>query len=127
MKPPMDPELRSRLISDGARLLAGGGYFEAHEAFEDLWNGTSHSGEREIWQGLSQLAAALVKHQRGEPATAISLFAKARSRLKGAPLEPQAAESLRAWLDTLVGPIAGEHDLPDTTLPLPFLEAVRSR
>jgi predicted metal-dependent hydrolase len=125
MKPPLDPALRSHLLEEGARLIASRAFFRAHEAFEDLWKAASGQRERDLWQGLSQLAAALVKHDRGEPATAITLLAKARSKLTGVRFEAEAAEALRTYLDALAGPVTAEKELPATGLPEPFLAAIR--
>jgi predicted metal-dependent hydrolase len=125
MKPPLDPAIRAHLLEEGARLLAAREFFKAHESFEDLWKAASAQRDRDLWQGLSQLAAALVKHERGEPATAISLLAKARAKLTGVRFEEAAAAALRAYLDSLAGPVAAERDLPRTALPDPFLEALR--
>lgn len=125
MKPPLDPAIRSHLLEEGTRLLGEGEFFRAHEAFEDLWNAASTQAQRDLWQGLSQLAAALVKHERGEPATAITLLAKARSKLTGHRFEEDIASALRSYLDSLAGPVTGERDLPPTSIPASFLEALR--
>src|SRR5262249_4539411 len=91
MKPPLEPAIRSHLRGEGARLLAEGESSRAPEACEDLWKAAPAQRERDLWQGLSQLAAALVKYERGEPATAITLLAKSRSKLEAARLEGDAA------------------------------------
>jgi len=124
MKPPLDPKVRSHLIEEGARLLATKEFFGAHEAFEDLWIATGHARHREVWQGLSQVAAALVKHEKGEPTTAISILAKARARLKGGHFEGAAAEALGRYLDALADAVTAERHLPDTALPSPLLQAL---
>jgi len=125
MKPPLDPAIRGHLLEEGARLLGAREFFKAHEAFEDLWKAASAQRDRELWQGLSQLSAALVKHERGEPATAISLLAKARAKLTGVRFEEAAASALRGYLDSLAGPVAAEKNLPATALPPALLEALR--
>ena len=113
-------------MEEGAARLARGEFFLAHESFEDLWKAaTTHVG-KETWQGLSQVSAALLKHARGESATAISLLAKARARMLGAPLVGEAGAAIRAWLDTLAGPVIGELELPSTALPLEVMPALLS-
>jgi hypothetical protein len=118
------PEERVRLVEEGATRLRKGEFFLAHESFEDLWKAaTTHLG-RETWQGLSQVSAALLKHTRGESATAISLLAKARSRMLGASLGGEAGAAMRLWLDALAGPVTGEKELPSTALPGEVLPAL---
>jgi predicted metal-dependent hydrolase len=116
MERALPPAERRRLLDEGVRLLAEGAFFQAHEAFEELWRGSARR-ERELWQGLAQAAAALVKHERDEPATAISLLAKARSRLLEAGLPPSAAASLREHLDRLSEAVTEGRDLPPAALP----------
>jgi len=126
MKPLIDPALRRHLLDEGARLLASRRFYKAHEAFEDLWKAASRQQDRDLWQGLAQLAAALVKHDGREPTTAISLLAKARSRLTAARLQGEGGAAMTAYLDALAGPIAQEQELPDTGLPKVLLEALRA-
>ncbi|MBI3449840.1 MAG: DUF309 domain-containing protein [Acidobacteria bacterium] len=126
MKPSIEPAVRRHLLDEGARLLASRQFYKAHEAFEDLWKAASRQQDRDLWQGLSQLAAALVKHDRREPTTAISLLAKAKSRLTAARLAGEGGTAMIAYLDALAGPIAQEKELPDTKLPKILLEALRA-
>lgn len=125
--PVRDPQPRARrvlLLDAGCRLMAEGRFFQAHEAFEDLWNSTDSRAERDVWQGMVQVAAALVKHDRGEPSTAITLLAKAKRRLEGTPLlRPHAAE-MKAWLDGLAGPVTQEAEIPSSAVPPPVAEAL---
>ena len=63
------------------RLFAGEKFFEAHEVLEALWRETK--GEtRDFYQGLIQLAAALVHFQRGNLTGAQELFRTASQYLK---------------------------------------------
>jgi len=116
---------RERLLESGADLLERKKFFEAHEAFEDLWNATASQAERDIWQGLAQVAAALVKHERGEPASAITLLAKAKKRLTGSGLLKDATPLLAGWLDALATPVTCERDLGDTGLEKALLDRLR--
>jgi len=69
------------------RLAAGiahfnsAAYFEAHEAFEDLWR-TAQGDRRLLLQGLTQICAGLVKHQRGQSAPARTLVARGLQKLE---------------------------------------------
>ncbi|HEX2262276.1 MAG TPA: DUF309 domain-containing protein, partial [Pseudonocardiaceae bacterium] len=50
-----------------AQQLIDDGYpFHAHEVFEGVWKATSGQ-QRELWQGLAQLAVGLTHMQRGNP------------------------------------------------------------
>jgi len=75
----MDP-----VASRGIALFNSGRFFEAHEAFEDLWRAAS-GPERRALQGLIQICAGLTKHRRGLPGPAASLLAKGLANLEAAP------------------------------------------
>ena len=68
----------------GIELFNSGSYFEAHEAFEELWR-ESDGDLRSLCQGLVQACAGLVKHQRNQPDPACTLLAKGLLRLEAAP------------------------------------------
>jgi len=75
----VDPELLT-----GARLLTGGSWRAAHEAFESAWRRTE--GEpRPLFQALAQLAAALLKWSDGRREPAATLLGRVRGRLEGLP------------------------------------------
>ncbi|HXI04319.1 MAG TPA: DUF309 domain-containing protein [Candidatus Saccharimonadales bacterium] len=120
MRNPLPPGARRGLLEEGCRLLSTGEYFAAHEAFEDLWHSTDVQAERDVWQGMAQVAAALVKHDRGESASAITLLAKAARRLEGTPLLLPHAVIVKEWLDALSDPVTREKDL-DGANPTPAL------
>jgi predicted metal-dependent hydrolase len=54
--------------------------FAAHEHLEYAWK-HANADERELWQGLAQLAVALTHLQRGNRIGAIALFERSRERL----------------------------------------------
>ena len=74
-------------FQEGARLFNEGKYFEAHEAWELLWRRTPAGSEREVYQGLIQLAAACHHLVRGEAAGARGCLENARGHLGGAFME----------------------------------------
>ncbi len=55
------------------RLINEGRPFHAHEALEAAWK-TGPVGERELWQGLAQLAVGLTHARRGNERGAITLL-----------------------------------------------------
>jgi Domain of unknown function (DUF309) len=72
--------------SRAARLFDAGAFFEAHEAWEELWRAASEPIERSFLQGLIQVAAALHKLQVMHSVdSALRLFAKALAKLDACP------------------------------------------
>ena len=67
------------------RLFQEEKFFEAHEVLEGLWRETK-GGPQDFYQGLIQLAAALVHFQKGNPAGAKELLRTSSDYLK--PYEP---------------------------------------
>ncbi|WP_055564669.1 DUF309 domain-containing protein [Streptomyces atriruber] len=51
-------------VSEAQALLDAGHPFHAHEVFEDAWK-SGPEVERELWQGLAQLAVGLTHSARG--------------------------------------------------------------
>jgi predicted metal-dependent hydrolase len=58
-----------------------GYYFESHETLEDLWMVTPVP-ERDLFQGIIQLAAALVHYARGEYSGMVKLLDAAADKLQ---------------------------------------------
>jgi predicted metal-dependent hydrolase len=112
LHPDLDPVERRRLLLSGVDLFNGGRFFEAHEAWEEVWRSTTPE-PKQLLQGLIQIAVAMVHHRdRGRPEVARRVLAKARRRVE--PSAPAAlgldlAELLRsvaswdAWLATRAG------------------------
>jgi hypothetical protein len=71
----------------GLELFNAGAYFEAHEAWEDLWRDAARdSNQRLALQGLIQLSAALLKLQQGNERGARRLAARSVEKLERARL-----------------------------------------
>lgn len=66
-----------------------GRWFEAHEAFEDLWR-PSEGEIRRFHQGLAQICAGFVKLERGQPGPARTLILKGLGHLEATPPGSQA-------------------------------------
>ncbi|HSG38028.1 MAG TPA: DUF309 domain-containing protein [Thermoanaerobaculia bacterium] len=82
LHPAFSPEERRRLFRRGLDLFNSGSFYEAHEAWEDIWRSTTPE-PKDLFQGLIQVAAALhqsldLKRTAGPRRT----FAKARRRLE---------------------------------------------
>ena len=96
----------------GLALYRAGHAWEAHEAWEDAWRVTPPGRERELLQGLIQLAAAVVQARRGRARGARSVLARARGHLaRAAPVT--CGLDVAALLDRLRGwePAADPPDL----------------
>ena len=66
----------------GGSLLAQGRPFHAHEVFEAAWK-TGPAAERELWQGLAQIAVGITHVRRGNPRGAVSLLRRGAERVRG--------------------------------------------
>ncbi|TDH48309.1 DUF309 domain-containing protein [Mycobacterium eburneum] len=63
-------------------LLDRGLAFNAHEVLEAAWK-NGPSSERDLWQGLAQLAVGITHIQRGNVKGATALLSSAAARLSG--------------------------------------------
>ena len=107
LHPDLTAAERRQLFLDGIDLFNRGRFYEAHEAWEEIWRSTTPE-PRDLFQGLVQAAAAMhqfldLKRDAGPRRT----LAKARARLEpfapashGLALEDLLA-SLAAWEDWL--------------------------
>ena len=65
----------------GIRLFNREKFFEAHEAWEEVWH-RSHEVDRRFLQGLIQAAAFLLKVETGNPEGAKRLYQRSVDKLK---------------------------------------------
>jgi uncharacterized protein len=65
----------------GDELLRAGRPFHAHEVFEASWK-TGPPAERELWQGLAQLAVGLTHAHRGNARGAVTLLRRGSARVR---------------------------------------------
>ncbi len=66
------------------RLLAEGRPFHAHEVLEASWK-AAPAAERDLWQGLAQVAVGLTHALRGNSRGAVALLRRGADRLAGYP------------------------------------------
>jgi predicted metal-dependent hydrolase len=78
---PVELEARLDEFYDALQQFNDGWYFESHETLEDLWMVTPLP-EREMFQGIIQLAAAFVHYARGERAGVLKLLNAAIDKLR---------------------------------------------
>jgi hypothetical protein len=83
-----EPRIPDDLVLDGAeaaaladQLLAWGRPFHAHEVLEASWK-TGPAAERELWQGLAQIAVGLTHAYRGNARGAVSLLRRGTQRVR---------------------------------------------
>lgn len=73
-------------LKHGARLFNAGKFYEAHEAWEDVWR-PMQGPERDFFRGLIQLAVAMKKARESNPSGVVRLLDRADGLL--APYEPE--------------------------------------
>jgi len=74
----------SDLLGQGINFFNAGRYFEAHEAWEDLWR-EAHGPERVFYQGLVQAAVGMHHLHRGNLNGARAQLAKSVAKLAEYP------------------------------------------
>lgn len=67
-------------LREAQRLLDADLPFHAHEVLEGTWK-AAPTEERDLWQGLAQLAVGLTHVLRGNPAGARTLLERGRARI----------------------------------------------
>lgn len=66
----------------GGSLLAQGRPFHAHEVFEAAWK-SGPAAQRDLWQGLAQIAVGITHARRGNSTGAVSLLRRGAHRVRG--------------------------------------------
>ena len=69
-------------LAQAQRLLEDGFPFQAHEVLEAAWKSAPES-ERQLWQGLAQLAVGITHAARGNRRGSSALLSRAAQRLAG--------------------------------------------
>jgi hypothetical protein len=77
----------AQALAEAQRLLDGGMPFHAHEVLEGTWK-AAPEGERDLWQGLAQLAVGLTHVLRGNGTGAVALLRRGRERVAGYADDP---------------------------------------
>ncbi len=79
-----DPSTVEEALRLGERLWNEQRFFEAHECLEAVWHAAPEP-DRDLWQGVIQVAVAAVHVQRGNPVGASKLLDRAATRLARYP------------------------------------------
>jgi hypothetical protein len=110
-------------LAEAQRLLDAGRPFHAHEILEGTWKAAPEP-ERDLWQGLAQLAVGLTHLLRGNQAGATTLLQRARRRLAGYADDPPYGvdvDGLTGWADAVLA------ELARGVVPVPGTPELRSR
>ena len=106
-------------LVEAQRLLDTGLPFHAHEVLEASWK-SAPEPERELWQGLAQLAVGLTHVRRGNPRGATTLLQRARRRLAAVEHPPYGidAEGLVRWCDAVLAGLDEPGGPADVAVPV---------
>jgi hypothetical protein len=88
-------------VAEAQRLLDAGMPFHAHEVLEARWK-AAPDGERDLWQGLAQLAVGLTHALRGNPRGAATLLRRGRDHIAPYAARPPYGidvDGLLTWAD----------------------------
>jgi predicted metal-dependent hydrolase len=85
-------------LVEAQRLLDEGMPFHAHEVLEATWK-AAPDAERDLWQGLAQLAVGLTHALRGNGTGAATLLSRGADRISGYADEPPYGIDVTGLLD----------------------------
>jgi hypothetical protein len=85
-------------LAEAQRLLDEGHPFHAHEILEGVWK-TAPDGERDLWQGLAQLAVGLTHLLRGNPVGATAVLNRGGDRIAPFAADPPYAIDVTGLLE----------------------------
>lgn len=97
-------------LGEAQRLLDEGRPFHAHEVLEATWK-ASPDAERDLWQGLAQLAVGLTHTLRGNNVGAAVLLRRGADRISGYAETPPHGIDVTGLLDWARA-LAGQLDDP---------------
>jgi predicted metal-dependent hydrolase len=107
----LTPQARRRQLEQARDVFNAGEYWLAHEALETVWRSIIDDGERRVWQGLIQAAAALLHRRRGNRHGTVVVGAAALERLSG-PQHPAVEFDTLQFRAALARALVGEGDPP---------------
>lgn len=106
-------------LEEAQRLLDAGMPFHAHEVLEGTWK-AAPPAERDLWQGLAQLAVGLTHVLRGNAYGAVTLLTRGRSRIAAyaaAPPYEIDIDGLGRWATRLIEDLGAEQSTVETSRP----------
>ncbi len=81
---PYDPAEEKRFFQEGIDLFNEGEFFEAHEAWEEIWKNTA-GRKAKFYQGLIQAAVTLEHMNRANPRGVQRVWASMLTKFDGLP------------------------------------------
>lgn len=81
---PMCKGVAMRELFEAVEMFNAGDWYESHEILETLWQAETNS-ERELYQGLLQIAVGLWHNRRGNRKGAMRLCSRGLERLRKFP------------------------------------------
>ena len=115
---PLPPE---RALATAQQLLDDDRPFHAHEVLEAAWK-AAPGPERDLWQGLAQLAVGLTHALRGNRAGAIALLSRGATRISPYASRPPHGIDVAGLLDWERATVS-QLDAGDGPPPVPRLTA----
>jgi uncharacterized protein len=110
-------------LVEAQRLLDERLPFHAHEVLEGTWKAASPA-ERDLWQGLAQLAVGVTHLERGNPTGAMALLRRGAARIQpygaAAPYDID-VPGLVAWAGSAIAAVETSPDPGDVAVPVPRL------
>jgi hypothetical protein len=103
-------------LAEAQRLLDEGRPFHAHEVLEGTWK-AAPAHERDLWQGLAQLAVGLTHRARGNQVGAATLLRRGAARIAPYADDPPYGIDV-AGLVATARALADDPGLADTRLEL---------
>lgn len=85
-------------LAEAQRLLDDGMPFHAHEVLEASWKAAPDQ-ERDLWQGLAQLAVGLTHALRGNNAGAVSVLTRGADHISAYAEQPPYRIDVKGLLD----------------------------
>jgi uncharacterized protein len=100
-----------RALVEAQRLLDEGLPFHAHEILEGVWKNAPDS-ERDLWQGMAQLAVGLTHFLRGNPTGAAAVLRRGQSKIAPYVTHPPHAIDVPGLLEWTQEALAATEDSP---------------
>jgi hypothetical protein len=107
-------ELERKLFYDGIRLFNEHEFFEAHEAWEDVWR-TAYGVKNAFYQGMIQCAVALEHYRRSNPRGVLSLSKSYPPKFRDVPdvFMGLDVKAFLARMEAALQPVTAAQPLPE--------------
>ena len=110
----MDATTERTLYLEGIQLFNEHEYFDAHEAWEDVWH-MAYGIKHDFYQGMIQCAVALEHYRRSNPRGVVSLYKSYRPKFEHVPPMFMGLDVPKFLGDmrTALGPVIEADPLPE--------------